>query len=198
MVALLERESVPYCLIGALAVSLYVEPRATEDVDFVVVLPGRKSLEVLFHELDRRDISYQYRQADPFDPLGDVIRILVPEKGEGPVVPVDVRVAKYRYEAEFIRSAALLHFAGIDLKVIRREDLVCLKRKAGSPKDLLDVYRLSLAGPGHLNYQYIGQRCAEMGLPADALEVALRRVEALGIPLAGPISGGLPGGSQLW
>jgi Nucleotidyl transferase AbiEii toxin, Type IV TA system len=128
-----------YALIGALAVSARGKPRATQDIDILLssdLSYFKESLNQLASQLEGR---CEIRKGDPDDPISYLARIY--DRQEHAVV--DFLKAKWKWEEEMIQAAEPVVYEGkIGIPVVRTEDLLVLKLRAGSPQDLLDAGEL--------------------------------------------------------
>ncbi len=161
---LLDELRLGYALIGGQAVNCWVRPRATEDVDFVV-LADRDAIERV--EARLRDLGYSYmRRMDGGESSGpDFVRMSLP----GSTTIIDLQTAKTEFQDAVINRAAVV---GADAtRVATAEDLIVMKLIAGRSKDGDDARRLvQLDG---LDLDYIRQRAGEWGLE-ERLEGLLR------------------------
>jgi predicted nucleotidyltransferase len=135
VIRVLETASVPYALIGGVALAARGAGRSTIDLDLLTT--NRSVL--------RRDFWTSFaspidvRVGDPDDPLAGVVRI----SGEE---PIDVVVGKYRWQSEVVGRAQPVEIFGVTIPVARTEDLILLKLFAGGPRDLEDVRQILRLG----------------------------------------------------
>ncbi len=145
---LLEREQVPYALIGGVAVQLHTqEPRSTLDIDLAVPtyahVPRAALLETGFDHTGRHDHSDNWRAPGP-GPLKQRTAVQFSAEGEG--------------IADAVAHASIIDLAGgVRLRVATVADLVVLKLAAAAePKrrpskrehDVADVLALLEEHPG--------------------------------------------------
>ncbi len=148
--ARLERASIAYMLTGSLAMSFYVRPRMTRDVDLVVALDAAKvdrlieALGAAYHA-DADAIATAIRGARPWNiiHMPTLVKIdLIPRKDD-----------EYR-RTEFERRRKI-EFAGVPLWIVSIEDLILSKlewmRESGSEQQRRDV-RLLLEATLDLGY----------------------------------------------
>jgi len=120
-----------FALIGGLAVSAWSPPRATMDVD-LLVLAKTENLDHLVKALCDVGMNAELRRGGFDDPVPFLIRADY----------LDIIVATKKYEAEAVAQSIAVNIAGRDIPVASPEFLIILKLKAGGPRDLLDVKEL--------------------------------------------------------
>ena len=175
IVSLLEREGIPYAVMGGLAVRVYSIPRATQDVDITISL-DREKLPGF------RDLLYEQGCSIPpvYDsdwldqvaglPLFKVKRY-IGEHG----IDIDIFVAESRFQEQIIRRRCMVEISGNQVALVSPEDLMLLKLIASRPRDLVDVQDLLFA-MGQLDEPYMRQWAAQLGV-AEQLEQALREAQ---------------------
>lgn len=127
----------PFAFIGALGAIAWGRPRATTDLDLVVLadeLRFRRLADAL--KLAGFDEGAGVGPADPSDLLPD---IAVFWAGASPAIRVDVFVAKLEFEREVVGSALTARLFGVTVQVARPEAMLVYKALASRPKDLLDL-----------------------------------------------------------
>jgi hypothetical protein len=136
---LFRENDIPYCLAGGLAVSLLSRPRATEDIDLIVVYEERNlpSLESLvrthFEVIQVRDVM-RFRTAS-------IWRFILGDGNKG-VVLLDVILAdRDEYRTSIANSVEII-VDDCPIKVITPQDLIAVKQLAGRPVDLMDIEAL--------------------------------------------------------
>ena len=120
-----------FALIGGLAVSAWSPPRATMDVDLLVLVESN-NLSHLVKALCDAGMNAEQRRGEIDDPVPCLIR----------ADSLDIIVATKKFEAEAIEQSITVNIAGRDIPVASPEFLIILKLKAGGPRDLLDVQEL--------------------------------------------------------
>jgi predicted nucleotidyltransferase len=130
----LQRVSVPFALVGGLAVSVRVEPRFTRDIDLAVAVAGDAEAEALVSALATEGwrVSAVVEQ-EAVDRLATV-RLDVPHDVDTAAV-VDLLFASSGIEQELARDADRLEvLPGVTLPVARVAHLIVLKILARSPE----------------------------------------------------------------
>lgn len=123
-----------FTLIGGLAVSAWSPPRATMDIDFLV-LAEATNLSHLVKALCDAGLNAELRRGGYDDPVPYLIR----------ADSLDIIVASKKYEAEAIEQSIIVDVLGRDIPVASPEYLIILKLKAGGPRDILDVQEILAA-----------------------------------------------------
>ena len=143
VVRALERAEVPYALCGGLAVALHGFPRATKDID-ILVLPedleaGRVALRPAGYVLEAAPMTFQTGQPEE----QRIHRVSRVEDRE--IITVDLLlVGPFLVDVWATREAFDVN--GVRIVAASRSGLVKMKRSAGRPQDLADVERLETNG----------------------------------------------------
>ena len=136
---LFRENGIAYCLAGGLAVSLLAKPRATEDVDLIVLLDERDfpSFEALvrsrFDVIQVRDVM-RFRTAS-------IWRFILGDGNEGMVI-LDLILAERDEYREAIANAVEIVVDDCRINIITPQDLIAVKQLAGRPVDLMDIEAL--------------------------------------------------------
>src|SRR4051812_29555938 len=130
----LNAAQVRYALVGGLACGVYVEPRATEDIDFLLHPGDWESVVKLFALIGWEDL------AGPMDFANIRIRRLTKIEGAD-VMVMDFLLADGDYEQE-LATAHRLEYLGEQMSVAKPETIIRLKRGRMSDKDRIDIAAL--------------------------------------------------------
>ena len=125
-----------YLLTGGLAYALYVQPRFTEDIDFVVAEDDFEDIRRrMVHRgfLDQPDNIVVFKKAR----IGRCVKV----KGNDTIM-VDFLIRPKNEFNRFYRRCNQISYRGLKIKVISGEDLIKLKRDRFSAQDKLDIERL--------------------------------------------------------
>lgn len=127
------RRSIPYAIIGGIAVQRWGQPRLTRDVDVTILLPPGGEAPIL------RDIVAEFppRMADAvaFALEHRVLPVQVSEGSEA-----DLSLGLPGYEEEMVARAVPFELeAGRAVRLCSAEDLVIHKALAGRPRDEQDI-----------------------------------------------------------
>ena len=164
----------PWALVGALAVAVYAESRATLDVDVAVAVKGPEDAAAVVAELRSR--GYRWRSD-----LGTAMTTLEIPDAAAPGLRLDLLFGLTGIEGDVARAAC--RFAvlpGLVLPVVRRGELIALKLLAagepGREHDWRDV-RALFAGAGEEDFAHA--RSAVRLMVARAVPGARRAADEL-------------------
>lgn len=145
-----------FALVGGLAVSAWSPPRATMDVDLLVLVESN-NLNQLVKALCDAGMNAELRRGGADDPVPCLIR----------ADSLDIIVATKKYEAEAIEQSIAVTIAGKAIPVASPEFLIILKLKAGGPRDLLDVQELLASNL--VDRELLAEIAARYGVDVDSL-----------------------------
>ena len=151
--ALLEASGVPYAIIGAHAVNVWLEPRFTADID-VTVQAGAPELEQLKTVLTARGFSVAREHGADLPSGPDFVRFTSPDS----TIVVEVQAAKTDFQREVIRRSVIERGA----RVATPEDLIVLKLIAGRAKDEVDL--VGLVRLPAVDWPYVEHWASEWGV----------------------------------
>lgn len=134
--ALLERRGTEHAVIGAAALAAHGVPRATADLDILVVETACLD-DPTWGELRESGIQVEIRRGDATDPLAGVVRVTA--EGES---AIDVIVGRHGWQRDLLRRSRLTRIGDASVSVVEAADLVLLKLFAGGPQDAWDVDQL--------------------------------------------------------
>jgi hypothetical protein len=133
----LQESEIRYAVVGGIAMAFHDEPRFTRDID-VLVLPDamgevRTTLE---------DIGY-FESSEPwtFTDTNITLRRFVKAEGEEYQI-VDVLAGHGKGHEEAIEHALMQKAEKGTVRVVRREDLIRMKRQRNSDQDQIDIQQL--------------------------------------------------------
>ncbi len=149
---------VSFATIGGCARNAYAEPRATKDVDFVV-LASEQGYRAVTSELSQRGFSRATMVRAPDDLIPDFESFRDPLGRR-----IDILFAKTEFEeSALFRAEPQSPYAHVTLPVVSREDLVVYKLIAGRTQDWADleaVVRSARLSSRELDWQYVETWCA--------------------------------------
>jgi len=159
--AILAKTSIPHCLIGAAALGAWGRPRATRDLD-ILVLVDEELRARLIAQLSLSDIRVNQRWLDA-NPMAKerVTRFTAPSC---PDYPLDIIYAADGHERETLARAQMVLLQGLSLTVVSPEDLILLKLKASRPTDFDDVIAIVKNPHLQLDLTYLWNSVDRWGL----------------------------------
>lgn len=134
----LDRNGIPYALCGGLAMAVYHRPRATMDMDLLILVEDMDKAKTVAETLGYKPLP----ETIPLPAAGSSIcRLIKPEGDHLPLVldllPADGKLKPIWDERK------RMEWAGGQLSVISREGLINMKRLRNSKKDQDDIDFLS-------------------------------------------------------
>jgi len=171
LIGVFNQLEIPYAIMGGFAVRAYGVPRATYDVDAMVLL-DRDRLPDLYVVVDEAgyDVPDSYRSGW-VDEIEGMPLIKVSTFDQGKTIAADIFLAESDYQRSVVNRRTMYSLEDIEAWVVSPEDLILLKLIAGRPRDLADVYDL-LFLPGELDVSYMRNWADELGV-SDKLVQAL-------------------------
>jgi hypothetical protein len=154
----LNRERIPYMVIGGFAVTIWGEPRFTRDLDVTIsVEPDR-----LASFVERVGSEFTSLVSDPalFVAQTRVFPLMVQS------VPVDLVFASLPYEEDAIRRARSVSLSKGEVRICSPEDLILHKIVSPRPRDHEDIEGVFRYRHLELDYAYLDPRVEEL---AEAL-----------------------------
>jgi hypothetical protein len=138
-----------FCIIGALAVQRWGEPRLTRDVD-LTILSDFGSEERWIEPLVEH---FEARRSDALD-FALRTRVVLLQASNG--VPLDVSLGALPVEERIVARSSRHEFLhDVALRTCSAEDLVVLKSFANRTKDWLDIEGVIVRQAGHLDAELI-------------------------------------------
>ncbi|MDQ3489142.1 MAG: nucleotidyltransferase [Acidobacteriota bacterium] len=163
----LEREAVPYMIIGGIANLIWGEPRATLDVDVTVLVPPG-AVEDFIASVAR---EYTILVSDPEQFVRDT-RVLPASSRSG--VRIDLIFGLLPFEEEAVRRAASVEVAAGTIRVCSPEDLILMKIISERARDLDDARAITRRRLRTLDLLYLEPRIAEMSVLLENDDIAAR------------------------
>jgi predicted nucleotidyltransferase len=166
--------SVPHCLIGAAALGAWGRPRATHDLD-LLLLVDQAAKERLIARLSSSGITVNHRW-QAANPMAET-RVTRFVSQRHPDYPLDLIYASDRHEREALTRTRSVQLHGLLVSVVSPEDLMILKLKAGRPTDFDDVISIVKNPRLHLDLPYLWNWADRLGLQGE-LHYVLRAAGA--------------------
>lgn len=157
----LNEKMADYALAGGLAYSAMVEPRATTDVDLLMLLddPSPAKVVGLFPSV------FDSLVPDPVPMAFKGISVwrIVGIRDEREVI-VDLLLAQSDFLRQALARKRIVDFLGLALPIVTLEDLVILKAMAGRLQDLADLEKVKQRPELRINWDYVKAWQAKLGL----------------------------------
>src|SRR6266567_1004509 len=136
LLSILNAHRVKYLVIGAYAVAIHAQPRATKDLD-ILVKADPENAKAVFAALAEFGAPLQGLTSADFEEAGPFFRM-----GREPVaVDILTAIPGVQFDAAWARRVEDVFDKETNLRVnfISREDLLAAKRAAGRRQDLADI-----------------------------------------------------------
>jgi len=155
---LLRDRSIPFAVIGGVAVSVRGEPRFTADVDAVVGCDVNGALDLL---RDLETTAFQPLFAD----VEEVVRsaLILPLRHRATRTALDLALGMTGFEKQVIARAEPVALGGVTVPVATAEDLILMKLLAGRPRDAEDTARIVARQGSRLDWSYLFEQGAGLG-----------------------------------
>ena len=154
----LNKQHIPYAIIGAFAASFYGVVRASLDADAVISILASQDITNLCQEYRLAGLNAEYRKGDIDDPILGVINI---EDSFHNRVDLLMGIRGMRQEA-FARCQEA-QFKGTLIRLVSLEDFIALKIFAGSPKDMADAIGVLDVSGQKINLNLVKEVTSQFG-----------------------------------
>jgi len=151
----LDKQHVPYMVIGGQAVLLYGEPRLTKDIDITLGI-GIDGLAKIKRMVNALHLRYLANHVDVFVKETMVLPVIDTPSG----IRVDFIFSYSPYERQAIERARRIKFGKTDVKFAALEDVVIHKIIAARARDIEDIRCILLKNPDY-DSRYIEKWLAE-------------------------------------
>jgi predicted nucleotidyltransferase len=174
LATLFDRLSLPYAIMGGIAVRAYGLPRPTYDVDFTLAVP-RDRLRDLFTAV--AELGYSVPTAYEggwVDQVGGMPLVKIRLYLDGKGIDADVFLAETAFQQEVIARRVTCDVEGQRVSLVTAEDLILFKLIANRPRDLIDVQDV-LFIQGDLDEDYMRRWAAELNVTTKLGEALSER-----------------------
>ena len=154
----LDKEQIPYMIIGGQAVLLYGTPRLTRDIDITL---GVDTDRFLLLERVCRDLGLKILPEDPED-FARETKVL-PAEEPNIRIRVDFIFSFTRYEAQAIERAKKVLMNDYPVKFASCEDVIIHKMVAARAIDIEDVKNMLIKNKDEIDLEYIRKWLCEFG-----------------------------------
>lgn len=157
----LRRERMPYVVIGAWALSLWGKPRATADVDFLVLVDEQK-LDRFVAPMTRTGLELDEEWAK-WNPLLRGSQRRFQARG----VIIDILRTRDRHDQEIFRRRRRKRVGRHYYWVVSSEDFILQKLKVGRPRDFEDALSVVERLGANLDRRYLRRWAGRLGVTAE-------------------------------
>jgi hypothetical protein len=151
-VQFLNKQRIDYALAGGLAFSALVEPRATMDIDIIIMI--KEEHLAGFANLLKGDFESIITHKEPMHfnlmKIWRVINLI-----HGREMIFDFILSESEYHKNVIERAFEINFFESKLKVITLEDLILLKNFAKRSQDIADLDKIYKTFDDEINHDYL-------------------------------------------
>ena len=152
IVRFLEKERVPFVVVGGLAAALQGRPRATEDVDLMITLASPTVAQLATAAKDD-GFDIEPAQAETQWLASGFVRLWFGPPEEQ--VAVDLMACNSQYLRETSWRAQQVRVFGLEVPVATAEDVILFKISAWREKDIPDVRAIHLRHGDRLDLNYL-------------------------------------------
>ena len=129
------KHGVQYCLAGGLAVSMLTRPRATEDVDLIILV--EESEKNYLEGLLRQELDVIQSQEVMHFKNASIWRNIVSFQSEA--VVLDLIFADKPAYRNAVTNAETLELDGVTISIVTPQDLIEVKKLSARPMDISDI-----------------------------------------------------------
>jgi hypothetical protein len=156
------RRGIQYALAGGWAYSALVEPRATTDIDVLLLLehPSRDRLQALLSSLFDSTIVHPAAMVFHGISIWRCVGVLKNQE-----VVIDILLADSEYLQTALSRRRRILLGELPVSILTLEDLILLKTLAGRLQDQADLEKIRLRQDElHVDWTYVGEWKAKLGL----------------------------------
>ncbi|MEW6586471.1 MAG: nucleotidyl transferase AbiEii/AbiGii toxin family protein [Nitrospirota bacterium] len=156
----LDEEAIEYMLVGGMAVSIWAEPRATFDIDFLVSI-GLGDFDNLKHRLTESG-RFVFVHGKPM--IFGKVSLLRATLKSNTNVSVDFMFVDDLFKSEALKRKEALQLTDFPIKISAPEDLIILKLLSGRQQDRLDATKILEMQKDNLDMAYLKTWLEKLGL----------------------------------
>lgn len=164
IVKFLNKENIPYMIIGGFAAGIIGEPRATEDID-IDIMVGKKEAMDLVKKLKEQSFSVSIKKCKERITKTGTFQIKYGDKN------IDFIISSIDLEKEAIKRSNILKIYGVNARFPTPEDLILLKVIPGRRKDLVDAENIVIRYSKKLDREYLLKWAREISDRMEDLRV---------------------------
>ena len=167
----MNKEKIPYLLIGGLAAGVLGEPRMTRDIDLILFIP-KSSIPNFLKKLKNNDFDFNMTVTQNDLKLKGAFRISYEE------LWVDFIVSSTDFENSAFKRKIKVKLLGKIVNIPSPEDLILLKLIPGRERDILDVKSIIERQRGKLDKKYLENWAQKLSDEAEDMRIwnTLKRI----------------------
>ena len=154
MVEIIQKNNMDYAVTGGLAYSIIVEPRATTDIDILVML--EKDLSEVFFSSIEQSFDRVIIHKNPIELRNLRIQRIFGVKNNHEIV-LDFLLAESEFHTSILNRAVEIKAFEVDIKIVSLEDLIILKKIADRKQDRLDIENIYAMYKDEIDSKYIDE-----------------------------------------
>jgi hypothetical protein len=157
-----EEKGVEFCIAGGWAVGIWSTPRATEDLDLLIVINKGEEHTITRYLGDSVRVVQTHKEPMKFN---DVLiwRHVVSLTGSDDIFVLDMIIADKPFLKQAVKRRIWLEFRGEKLPIICIEDLILMKKISNRKQDQIDVENL-LNSNRKIDWDYIKKNASKLGI----------------------------------
>ncbi len=157
-----KEKGVKFCIAGGWAVGIWSTPRATEDLDLLIVINKGEEHTITRYLEDSVRIVQTHKEPMKFNDIL-IWRHIVSITGSDDIFVLDMIIADKPFLKQAVERRIWLEFRGKKLPIISIEDLILMKKISNRKQDQLDVENL-INSDRKIEWDYIKKNASKLGL----------------------------------
>ncbi|MDM8550768.1 nucleotidyl transferase AbiEii/AbiGii toxin family protein [Desulfobacterales bacterium HSG2] len=149
-----------HALAGGLAYSALVEPRATVDIDMLIMMQNN-SMQNFFQLLEKYFESLEVHEKPKQFHFVKIWRAVGFENDHD--IILDFLLAESRFHRNVLERAIEVDFMGMPVKIMTLEDLILFKKCANQPRDIADLTNIYALFDNEIDDDYVKFWSYELG-----------------------------------
>jgi len=160
-VNLLNKHEIGYALAGGLAFSALVEPRATMDIDLLLMIK-EEELPGFFKVLEKKvELLVPHNEPMRFN-LIKIWRVV--SFTNNLEIIIDFLIAESKFHKSVVKRAIEIDFFKTKLKIITLEDLILLKICAKRTQDIADLEQIYSTFKNEIDHDYVERWAGKLNI----------------------------------
>ncbi len=157
--AVARERGIKFVIMGGMATSIYIEPRATFDIDGIAAITDEAIPGFLEALEEKGFFSDSKNPVKVINGLSFITLYYSPAK-----LYVDIFLARNEFQKQIMERARSAEIDDLQLEIISPEDLIIVKLISGRPRDTEDVRRILAENKGSLDFDYLQKWAGRLGV----------------------------------